>query len=329
MTNETDQATTVPARRVTSADVAKASGVSRATVSYVLNDVPGRAISEATRALVLRTASELGHVPFAPARSLRLGRSDIVLALVRDFAIGFVSNRLLKRLDVALAERGYVMLVHRFDDSLRSMSELWGLVSPALVVAMGGLAVTDEAASHFSSTKLMRVHGIVPHAKAGEMQAQYLYDRGHRVLGYAFPSTASLELIASERLAGVRRACERLGLEPPVVCNVDPDNPETVFDALDAWAAAPEKVTAVASHNDEIAIMLTAGLAARGLTAGKDLAVIGVDNIPSARINLTTVEIDIDAWGDAIVDNVLALLDNKEPEPIATDFLRLIVRDTA
>jgi len=57
--------------RVTITDVAAASGVSRATVSFVLRDSPGQTISAATRERVRRTARDLGYVPHAIARALR------------------------------------------------------------------------------------------------------------------------------------------------------------------------------------------------------------------------------------------------------------------
>ena len=59
-------------RRVTSADVARQAGVSRATVSYVLNAAPGQTISAETRERVLHVAAMLGYAPSAAARTLRL-----------------------------------------------------------------------------------------------------------------------------------------------------------------------------------------------------------------------------------------------------------------
>jgi len=324
-----DEAVRPLGRRATSTDVARESRVSRATVSYVLNNAPGRSISDETRELVLATARRLGHVPHAPARSLRLGRSYVVLALVRDFSIGFNANRLLCRLDLALADRGYAVLVHRYDQQVRSLRDLWGLVSPAVVVAMGGLTVPEQSMILDSRAKLFRVHGLVPNEKIGEMQAEYLYSRGHRILGYAFPAAQSLELIAGERLAGVQTTCEKLGIPQPLVKTIDTDNSGSVFDALDAWKESPAPPTAICAHNDEIAMLVTLGLAARGQTPGKDLAVIGVDNTPTARISLTTIAIDVDAWGDAVAESVIDLLDDKPTPVIDRDFLQLIVRETA
>jgi DNA-binding LacI/PurR family transcriptional regulator len=62
-------------KRLTSADVARASGVSRGTVSYVLNNDPRQSIPTETRERVLKAARTLGYQPFAPARSLRAGYS--------------------------------------------------------------------------------------------------------------------------------------------------------------------------------------------------------------------------------------------------------------
>lgn len=319
-------------RRATSADVARAAGVSRATVSYVLNGVPGKKISRETRELVLRTASELGHVPNAPARSLRLGRSDIVLVLVRDFALGFVASSLLHALDAALAERGHIILVDRYDSSLRSVSELWQLVSPALVVAMGGLSggppFLEQPAIELSSERFLSLQGTVPNVLVGELQAEYLAGQGHTVIGYALPSSPTAEIIASERLHGIRMRCAALGLPEPIVHVVDADDPETVRRALDLWLAQPG-LTAVAAHSDDIALLICAWLSARGLKAGTDLAVMGVDDIPAARIELTTIGIDVHRWATQVVAAVEAMLDDRQPEPISSDILNLIVRGTA
>ena len=62
-------------RQARSLDVAKRAGVSRTTVSFVLNDVPGVKISEETRQRVLRAARELNYYPTAAARSLASGKT--------------------------------------------------------------------------------------------------------------------------------------------------------------------------------------------------------------------------------------------------------------
>ena len=71
-------------RRPTGADVARRAGLSRATVSYVLNDTPHQAIPEPTRQRVLAAAAELGYTPSAAGRALRSGHSEVVLLLLPD-----------------------------------------------------------------------------------------------------------------------------------------------------------------------------------------------------------------------------------------------------
>lgn len=317
-----------PPKRATSSDVAKASGVSRATVSYVLNNAPGRTISPRTRELVLKTARELGHLPFAPARSLRLGHSEIVLALVRDFALGYVADSILNALDVALAQRGYILIVHRYDGSTRSIPALWGAISPALVVVMGGLSVPDQSMIE-GNTRLLRIHGNVRHAQAGEMQIEYLHSKGHKRIAYAFAVEPSVQLVASERFEGATRTVETLGLPSMDVANVDVRDPASVNAAVDHWLSAKSRPTAICCHNDEIALMIITALHERGLEAGKDIAVMGVDNIPEARLSLTTIEVDVDEWAARVNASMFDMLTGKEPKQVHEGFLNLIVRTSA
>ena len=99
-------------RRVTSADVARVAGVSRATESNVLNDTPRQTISSATRGRVLEAATSLGYAPSAAARTLRTGRSDVVLCLLPDWPIGQQVGALLANLSTALSRSGLTFVVH-------------------------------------------------------------------------------------------------------------------------------------------------------------------------------------------------------------------------
>ncbi|WP_333775572.1 LacI family DNA-binding transcriptional regulator [Streptomyces sp. IBSBF 3136] len=73
--------------RVTMADVARAAGVSSATVSYVLSGE--RPVNPETRAAVQTAITELGFTVNATARSLRTGRSSLVALIVPDIANPF------------------------------------------------------------------------------------------------------------------------------------------------------------------------------------------------------------------------------------------------
>ena len=81
-----DQTVPAPKKRPTAADVARLSGVSTATVSYVLNRTAGQTIPEATRDRVLSAAHELGYVPSAFAQALARGASRGVILHFSELA---------------------------------------------------------------------------------------------------------------------------------------------------------------------------------------------------------------------------------------------------
>jgi DNA-binding LacI/PurR family transcriptional regulator len=313
---------------VTSADVARESGVSRATVSYVLNNAPDRSISAATRALVLETAERLGHVPYAPARALRSGRMNVVLAIVPGFSIGYVFDLALDSLNRELGNRGYALLVTRVNEEQEGLNlrELWGSVTPTLVLAMGGLPAYARKFIDLSQAPLVEDHGIISHVDTGRMQAEYLIGHGHTRLAFGYPEDPSIDRYARQRLEGVREVCARHRIPEPVVGRVG-TRIDGASDTVGHWRA--DGVTAVCAHNDEIALMVMAAMTTAGLQPGIDLAVVGVDDIPLAAIGLTTVAIATDVFTDAVVDNVVAVLEDRDPVPVTRPMLSMIVRASA
>ena len=150
----------------------------------------------------------------------------------------------------------------------------------------------------------------VDQRKVGRMQVEHLAAQGHRSLGYAFPDDPRVADFAEPRLAGVREGCAELGFDEPAVRTVGMDV-ATAARAVDEWRALDTRVTGVCAYNDEVAFAVLAGLRVRGLRAPADLAVIGVDDIPSAPLAdppLTTVQMDEDLTGRYIANAVVAAL---------------------
>lgn len=299
-------------RRVTSTDVARASGVSRATVSYVLNDAPNQSISSATRDLVLETAARLGHVPYAPARALRSGNTRVVLAVVSGFSIGHVLDTALDRLSSSLTTRGFALVVARINEASETMKiqELWGLVTPAAVISFGGILRRDNPIFLNTNVGFIDELDFVPHSEIMQTQAEYIVRSGHTRIGYAYPADPSLEEYAKLRLAGVEYVCAEHGLPDPLVRRIGADEND-VKRAITDWLSGDEPVTAVCAHNDVIALTIMAALTSLGLTPGDDLAVIGADNIPIAGIGLTTVAMDVDAFSETLETMVFDALDGQ------------------
>ncbi len=326
-------------RRITSADVARVAGVSRATVSYVLNATASQAISPGTRTRVLDAAARLGYAPSPAARALRTGRSDVVLCLLPDWPIGPEVGALLGNLSTALARAGLTFVAHPGNREDRPMAEIWKAITPAAVLAFTDFS--DEEIDAMRSAGVALVVALLgrspqrrgeldaPQHLIGRLQAARLAGRGHTRLGYAFPDDDRVRVFADPRLAGVRAACADLGLPGPAVETV-PLDPGSAAVAVRRWRAG--EVTGVCAYNDEVALAVLAGLRSAGLSAPAGLAVIGVDDIAAARLAdppLTTVTTDQMAVAAHLAATVLAAITGAPP-PAAptTGLVQVVGRDS-
>ncbi|MHA7143736.1 LacI family DNA-binding transcriptional regulator [Arthrobacter sp. TmT3-37] len=309
---------------ITSADVARESGVSRTTVSYVLTGRDGVNISAETRRRVRETAIRLGYAPSAAARALRTGRSDLVLCLLPDWPVGPVIETLLDELADGLAGRGLSVLVHHGRGS-RPLTDLWRAVTPRAVIGFAPFAGDDLLAMRQAGIQVLGTLGEehqpqpdLPsrsQLEIGALQVRRLAERQGARIGYAWPPDPRLEVFARDRLIGVQRACSELGLPDPHVLPVALDVPAAVT-AVRAWRE--QGVTAVAAYNDDVALAVLAGLRAEGLDCPGDCAVVGVDDVPAARLAappLTTVSQSIEVQARYLAALVLADLDGSEEKP--------------
>lgn len=330
-------------KRVTSLDVAREAGVARSTVSYVLNRTPHQTIPEATRQRVFDAATRLGYMPSAAARTLRRGRSDLVLCFLPAWPIGSAAGSFVSELTEAFDRRGLTLVFRTEGAHSRSLTEIWQEMSPAAVLSYRPIDPDEENAMRaagvhavailFSEVATSVGHSIRPDALIGRMQAQHLVAVGHTRLGYAFPAITSLEDFAKPRLGGVEAACLEAGVAQPDVRAVELDAGSAAA-AIQAWRSQEEQITAVCAYNDEIAQALLAGARLLGVAVPRDLAVIGADDIPAAQLAnppLTTIAIDHRLEAERIVKIVTASLgsDDAAQEPDVAGMFRLVERESA
>ncbi|MEV4033652.1 LacI family DNA-binding transcriptional regulator [Streptomyces umbrinus] len=315
--------------------------MSRATVSYVLNDVPHQKIPEATRQRVSEAAARLGYAPSVAARTLRMGRSDIVLGLLPDWPIEHVLGRLIQQLTNAFAEYGLTFVVHSSARPARPLRDLWKSMTPAAVLALQEFADLEAQAMRAAGIEVvMAMHGsiageprppLVSEQPIGALQARHLAE-SHRRLGYAYPDLTELDVLAQPRLGGVRQVCAELGLPEPDVRTV-PLDARLAAEAVEAWLAADPPVTGVCAFNDDVALALLAGLSHLGLRAPHDLAVIGVDDILHASLAqppLTTVFRNTDTIARNMARRVVDTLEGREiPAESVRDDLGIRLRESA
>ena len=323
---------TRPAKRITSVDVARAAGVSQTTVSFVLNDKPGHSIPEATRLRILEVARQLDYRPHASARALAAGRSDIVLLSIPDLPIGHGISRFIEEMAAALADQGLTLVTHLEGAHGRPLADVCATANALAVVGLMPFDDDTVQALYRAGADVVlpaRVSADVATQPVGSLQAEYLIGRGHRRLGYAMPAHPALLEMAAGRLAGAAEACAAADIEFPVVLSTSLEIAPAAA-AVEQWAA--RSVTAVCAYNDETAMAVLAGMRVCGLAAPDDLAVIGVDDVPTARLTappLTTIAFDLREAGRRRAEMVMASLAGREARPVAWDAWQLVERSSA
>ncbi|MDX3191274.1 LacI family DNA-binding transcriptional regulator [Streptomyces sp. MN03-5084-2B] len=327
-------------RRVTSADVARKAGVSRSTVSYVLNDTPNQSIPDSTRRRVLGAAASLGYAPSAAARALRSGRSEVVLALLPDWPLGHAVGRLVQCLTTAFARHKLSFVVHPASRTAQPLSEVWKAITPAAVLALDEFSDADAAAMRAAGVRvIVALHAgaplrwreiSTPENPIGAAQARHLAST-HRRLGFAYPDDERVGVFAEPRLDGVREVCAELGLPSPDVRTV-PLEPAAAADVVQAWLAADPPVTGICAFNDDVAMAVLAGIARLGRKCPRDMAVVGVDDVPGAAVAqpaLTTVVRDFEAIAEHYARGVVAALNGERlPAALVEDEIRVKVRES-
>ncbi|MHC3393225.1 LacI family DNA-binding transcriptional regulator [Streptomyces lavendulocolor] len=327
----------------TSADVARLAGVSRATVSYVLNNASAVRISEPTRHRVRRAAEELGYVPHAAARSLRAGRTRIVLLPTVPVPVGPLLGHFLNELQWALRRLDYTVVQYASmgldgDEAPRAWAEL----RPVAVVAFGAAQLTPHGVDVLKRSGARAVITLGPQPvegahclpvdqrRVGRCAGAHLLDRGYRRIGVVLPEEAGLEPLSVARLDGVRQAVGGTG--SGAVADVVPLPLAYTEEAAGALAARWPGLglDAVFAHNDEYAMLLMRALLDAGVSVPGDTAVMGADDLLLGRLlrpRLSTVRIDMETGRHLaeLVDHLVVEPDHA-PEPRELMAVRAIHR---
>ncbi|WP_406442482.1 LacI family transcriptional regulator [Streptomyces sp. NBC_00631] len=298
--------------------MAAASGVSRATVSFVLNDDPRQTISAATRDRVRQAARDLGYVPHGVARALREGSSRVVVLDLDRGLEGNYSRSYVRGLDDELAAHGYVLLVRHGRHSAEATQQVLDAITPRAVIRFAEPYLTGhDLEDRGGGWK----DGLAAHAA---LQIRHLTEHGHRRIALALPEEDSPLAGARRRFA--EQTLHGLGL-PPLVPFTVPRPRSAGTAAVAALRAAYPDVTAVAAFDDDLALRTLTALHDLGLAAPGDLAVIGYDDTEYGELStpaLTTVHIDAEAHGRLAARTALGL-DTAGLVPVPA---QIIVRDS-
>ena len=317
------------ARRVTIADLARRSGVSKGTVSRALNGYED--VSPATRARIAALARELGYEPDAPARSLRTRRSMLVAAYLgrcgEDASHPFF-RPVLAGLSARLRATGYGLMVVEGTADLRHVRR--GGIDGAVLMSVDAdnplvAALAAAGIPYVGVDVELPAHVASDHRGGTAMAVGHLAQLGHRRI--AAIAGHQHTLAGRERLEGYRAGLAAAGLayDPALVAVGD-------FSAASGEAAArqllPAAPTAIVAASDLMAVGATRALVAAGLRVPEDVSVVGFDDLPLAtlvRPELTTVRQDPARIGAAAADAVLERIEG-EPANRTTVPVELVVR---
>jgi DNA-binding LacI/PurR family transcriptional regulator len=321
----------VTKRRVTSRDVATRAGVSRTTVSFVLNDVPDVNISQETRGRVLKAARELGYVPDAAARSLASRRTHTLgLVLVRNQS-HVATDAFLPQVIHGLAEStrpaGFHLLLEPVED-IRPPDTYIHLVRAKHIdgIVLSGPRSDDEQLAvlinegfpvvllgQLPDTPVCFVD--VDNRSAAREAVEHLIRLGHRHIGCI--TNAPPEYTGGvDRLAGYRDALQAAGLsyEESLVRFGD-FVPESGYQAACSLLDEVPLTTALFVASDVVAFGAMAAIRQRDLSVPDDVALVGFDDIPLACYvdpPLTTVRLPAAELGRQAGQTVINLIQDGE-----------------
>lgn len=327
-------------RKPTLGSVAKEAGVSIPTVSQVMRGT-GR-ISDQTRSKVLKAAKKLHYLPDSRAAAMRSGENCEIGFLINQLTNPFNAEVVSGVVDL-LEDEGYIVsILDTRDDVTRQAAHLEMFIRHG----RGGLLwvpATDTPQDTFDMLKAHRVptvtflrrmredldHVGIRNEEATFKATQHLIDLGHRHIAYL--GGTEMTLVRKERIAGCRLALSRAGCDAPIIWDSEESKPAGLSSMLALHQEHPE-ITAVVCNGDMVALGACLALLRTGLQPGKDISVVGFDDIQEAKVAvppLTTLSVSPQKLGRKLARVLLDRIAEPElPVTVSEVSPELILRQT-
>ena len=285
-------------------DVARAAGVSTATVSAVVND--SAYVSPELRTRVLAAIKDLGYAPSLTARNLRSGRSQLIALVVADLANPFFA-RVVWAAEAAVAAWGYSLVVFNSDEKpeaeKRILARIRMLSCDGVVLVPVGDSSRGLKRDLDGRPLPMVLCGrtvendrsdtvTIDNISAGRQATNYLLDLGHRRIGTI---TGPLHLSTGRgRLDGMLEAMRARGLSPePQHVRSGEFREDAAYSVARDLLRQPAPPTALYVANGVMALGVMRAIADLGLRCPEDISIASTDTIPGIgglRPRLTRTE---------------------------------------
>jgi LacI family transcriptional regulator len=327
--------------RVAITDIAKYAGVSKATVSRVLNNKPD--VDEATRQRILAIIQETGYIPRPMAVGLAHGRTNLIGLLAPSLSSSY-SLEVIQGVAEAIEETEYELVLYTTSMAAKNQERFAHALSQDLTDGLVVLLPRDNVDLSLLRSSRFPVVLVdhrslstgLPSVTASNLRGayeatMYLLALGHRRIGFI---TGLMDFGASrDRLEGYKLALSQAGFpfDPGLIKHGDFAEPSG-YARTEEWLAGAEPPSALFASNDEMALGALKAVRERGLIVPRDISVIGFDDIPAAaraEPPLTTVRQPLRSMGRRAVEMLLQQISDQELEaPVVEVPTELIVRSS-
>lgn len=351
-------------KKVTSTDIAKAAGVSQATVSMVLNKKYNVSFSKETIRKVEQAAQDLGYC-IPKRRNQKNTRNSRLIVVFCPTLTNPYYVMLLQGIETVAKEKGYGVFVCNTQRELKIEEQYLRMmhsVSPAGIIytcnpSNAFMEEVEEIADKIplvviSNRDKVKVDAInQDNTKVGSLMARHLLDLGHREVAFIAPPLTKRQEQRSRRVEGFVKEYEKEGLSQSVTIKAADDIWDQVLPSIDSeyrigynltkeLLAEKTRVTAIAGLNDMIAFGIIDALQEEKYKVPTDISVIGCDNIIFSRMShmaLTTIEHFVPLKGRDACDIIMRKIESShsaygESEPTSIYHIeyepKLIVRKT-
>ncbi|ORM70918.1 cytochrome-c peroxidase [Pantoea wallisii] len=296
--------------------VARLAGVSKATVSRVLNQHPG--VRPDTRTRVLTAINVCEYQPNLLARQLRTSQSNMLLVLISDITNPFCS-RVVEGIEAEAEAQGYHILLCNTRSQLRREAAYIALLTGKVadgVITMDAADCLQELQGLIGDAPWVQCAEYDPAIPASSVSidnreaafetVRFLAGKGRRRI--ALVNCDMRYLYSHQRESGYRAALEELGLSWSGVAYAEGISCEAGSAALRELLAQPEPPDAVFTVSDVLAVGVIHAALEAGLRIPEDLAVVGFDGISfTSSLNppLTTIEQPMNRLGARSVQLLL------------------------
>ncbi|MCL6705944.1 LacI family DNA-binding transcriptional regulator [Pseudomonas sp. R2.Fl] len=330
-------------RRPTIVDVARVAGVSKSTVSLVLQNSP--LVREETRRLVRETMDKIGYVYNRSAANLRSANVGLIGLVLNDLRNPFFTE-FATSLQMALSERGYVTVLANTDEDPNIQAQVVSAIIEhgvsALIIspAYGEEAATFDVIARAGIPTMQVLRKVDPridlfpfaspdYRRGSLIATRHLLDLSARRI--AFVGGLEGRAVTQERMSGYLQALGEAGMEPLVVSG----RSSRAFgrEAADMLSRDHPDVDAAVCFNDLVALGMLSGFAQMGRAIGDEFRIVGFDDIEECSQvfpTLTTVHCGIAGFGKQIATTVLGWLEEQSPPPPESlTAVELVVRETS